>query len=115
MSMISEIVALGADYNDAMGRFMNKESFYERMLKKFPKSIDDNPVMPLLEAGQYEEAIAPAHTLKGVTGNLSLTPLYTAYTQVVADLRAKNYEQAVAEYKALLPLQAQFRKAIEEN
>ena len=113
MGLIDELVKLGADENDAMERFMGNRAFYERMLKKFPKAIDDNPVLPLLEQGSFNEAIAPAHTLKGVAGNLSLTPLYKGYTKVVDDLRSGNNESAFETYKQLLPVQQAMREKIE--
>ena len=112
MTLTEEMGLLGADVDDAMKRFSGKTSFYERMLKKLPAAIDSNPVLSFMDAKDYTTATANAHTLKGVFGNLSVTPLYTAYTTIVNDLRANEPEKAEALLKEILPLQEKFVSCI---
>lgn len=94
MSMVDELKELGANVDEAMQRFMNNAALYEKMLKKLPKMLNGKQVIEAIENGNIEGAIETAHTLKGVLGNLSITPLYEAYTDIVALLRQDNPEKA---------------------
>lgn len=50
-----------------------------------------------IEAADYEQAFQDAHALKGVAGNLGLTPLYQSICDIVEILRHKEYEN-IEEY-----------------
>ncbi len=94
MSLIEELKSLGTDTDDALVRFMDNSALYERMLKKLPKVIEEAPVMQYVESGDLDTALANAHTLKGVVGNLSITPLYNNYTEIVKLFREEKSEKA---------------------
>lgn len=94
MGLIEEIDELGAATEDALSRFMDKAELYERMLKKFPKVIEDAPVLPYLESEDFDMALSNAHTLKGVAGNLSLTQLYENYSEMMLLLRGGDTRRA---------------------
>lgn len=115
MSLLQDMEALGADTEDALRRFMNNSALYEKMLKKFPAAAAEQNVTACLEKGGTEAAATAAHTLKGITGNLSLTPLYEAYTGIVASLRAGDADGAKAALDEILPIQEQFIACIEKN
>ena len=69
---------LGADYQTALSRMMGNQGFLTRMLKKFK---EDKNYAALEKAAQENDCaaiFAAAHTIKGVAGNLGLTPLYEA-------------------------------------
>lgn len=112
MGMIEELQAMGADTADALTRFMGNGSLYERMLKKLPKVVDDTPVLEYANSGDFETAISNAHALKGVTGNLSLTPLFTNYTKIVDLYRSGEYEQATKLLSETVELQQKFLDVI---
>lgn len=105
MGLIDEIEKLGADREDALNRYMGKAEMYERMLKKYIKAVDDACVKDFFDRDDYENALANAHALKGVSGNLSLVPLYQGYSEVVRLIRAGENEKAKDEYMKLIPLQ----------
>ncbi len=105
MGLISELGELGVNTNDAMQRFMGNEALYERMLKKLPPVVAQQEVMKYLEEGDYETALVNAHTLKGVMGNLSVTPLFDAYTDIVAFLRENAPEKAKERMQGVLDVQ----------
>lgn len=105
MNLTEELTALGCNTDEAVKRFMNNTALYEKMLKKLPAAISETPVMPLVESGDLETAASNAHTLKGVTGNLSVTPLYDAYTEIVQLLRNGEGEKARALLQNILPVQ----------
>lgn len=85
--------ALEGDYQEVVGRL-----YSEALVKKFAvKFLDDKSFQLLetsLETGSYEEAFRAAHTLKGVSQNLSFTKLYQSSSQITEALRTKNYDQA---------------------
>jgi type II secretory pathway predicted ATPase ExeA len=105
MSLLDELQTLGVDTDDALKRFMNNSSLYERMLKKLPKNVESLEVMPYLQSGDYAKALENAHTLKGVMGNLSIAPLYQAYTDAVALLRADDPSGATRAVRDAIPVQ----------
>ena len=105
MSLLTDLQAQGADVQDGLKRFVNNANLYEKMLKKFPAAAEGLPVLPHFESGNIEGALANAHTLKGMTGNLSLTPLYNAYTEIVALLREGKNGEAQALQASIMPAQ----------
>lgn len=112
MTLIEEMKAIGADTEDALSRFMGNDALYEKMLKKLPKVIEDTPVMSFAKSGDYETATSNAHALKGVTGNLSLTPLYSNYTTIVDLYRMGKNDEATALLSDTIELQQKFVDAI---
>lgn len=112
MNLISELKELGANTDEGLERCMNKPEFYERLLKKVPDNFEKLEVQNFLEAGDFQTATTNAHTLKGVAGNLSLTPLFTAYTEIVNLLRADKPDEAVKVLADILPVQEQFLSCI---
>lgn len=115
MELIEKLKALGVDTDEALGRFMGNAGLYVRMLGKFKKNAEENASLEYFESGDYETAVAKTHTLKGVTGNLSLTPLYEAYTEIVASLRAGENDKAKALLIDILPLQEKIIACIDGN
>ena len=115
MSLIDDIKALGANTDEALERFMGNASLYERMLGKLTAAVESNQVMPCFEAGDHQGALEKAHTLKGVTGNLSITPLYKAYSDAVTFLRDNKPDEAKAAVESILSIQDEFIACIEKN
>ena len=110
-----ELRELGIDLDEALERFMGKQSLYDRMLSKLPKAVKDYQVMEHFINKDYTAAVENAHTLKGVTGNLSVIPLYKAYTEIVDLLRANDPEPAQKILEDILPVQEKIIAYIEEN
>lgn len=80
--------AYGADYAATMERFMGNETLYLRFLDMLFEDESLQKLGDALEAGNLADAFAAAHTLKGVAGNMGLTPLYQAVCILVEPLRA---------------------------
>jgi len=115
MSLLNELENLGVDVNDALKRFMNNSSLYEKMLGKLVATVKNMEVMSFLDSGDTEKATANAHTLKGVMGNLSITPLYEAYNEIVALLRGNEPDKAKSVLEDILPVQKNIINCIEKN
>ena len=80
----------GADYNSTMARFMGKEAMYLKFLDMLFKDDNLEKLGTALEQQDYEAAFAAAHTLKGVVGNMGLTPLFNAVCAIVESLRKRE-------------------------
>ncbi|MBR5508769.1 MAG: Hpt domain-containing protein [Lachnospiraceae bacterium] len=115
MSLLDELSGYGADIQDGLNRFAGHSALYEKMLKKFPDAVKKTEVQCYFQANDFEQALANAHTLKGMTGNLSLTPLYEAYTDVVALLRQGKPEEARAIFEKMLPVQEKMIACIQSH
>ncbi len=66
---------IGGNYNKAIETLMN-DDFIKRMLMKFSHSEILNDLIKAYQNNDMKGIFAATHTLKGVAGNLSLTPLY---------------------------------------
>jgi len=114
MILKDKLVELGVDYYDGLNRFMGNQALFEKMLTKFPDNVRKLEVLSFIDAGDTATAVANAHTIKGVSGNLSLTPIFEAYTKIVSLLRDGNAEEAKTKLEEILPVQEDIIKAIEE-
>lgn len=83
----------GADVETTVKRFMGNEAMYEKFLKKFTDNSNYSGLAESLEAGNYEEAFKCAHTLKGVSANLGLDPIYKASSDLTEEFRGKPGEE----------------------
>ena len=78
MLTVEKLRSFGADVDDGIRRLMGNESFYLRMVTMACKDDknDFGNMKAAIEAGNMHAAYDPAHNLKGVMGNLSLTPVF---------------------------------------
>lgn len=115
MTLLEQLAEKGADIKDGLNRLMNNEAIYEKMLKKLPDAIEKQEVLQFIDSGDIDTATKNAHTIKGVTGNLSVTPLYKAYTKIVDLLRAGNAAEARALYVETMPVQKEILDIIRKS
>ncbi len=101
----------GIDYIEGVARFAGQAEIYERFLKKFPEDPTFFNMLSALKNKNYEEAFIFAHTLKGLTGNLSLNTFFSDYlTPFVELLRAPADVDAVN--SSLDELKRQYEKTV---
>ncbi len=91
----------GVDYGGAMDRFMGNQALYEKFLLKFPTDATFPALREALEADDCQAAFMQAHTLKGLTGNLSLDSLAKLAVPMVEALRGGDLAAAKALFPAL--------------
>ena len=116
MGMIEELKNLGLDIDEGLDRVMGDASLYEMMLGMFVDSVRNNPVSPAdFDGGDVDALIKAVHTLKGVTGNLAITPLFDGYTQTLVLLRAGQVKEAKAEFERMQPAQAEILACINRH
>ena len=81
---------LGANVDEGMGRCLNNETFYLRLVKKAAEKNGLGDLQAALAAGDLDKAFEAAHGLKGVLGNLSLTPAFQPASELCELLRSKT-------------------------
>ena len=89
----------GVNYALTMERFMRQEKMYVRILGMLFKDESLGDLRRALQAENLDGAFQAAHTLKGVSGNLGLTPLYEAIWDIVEPLR---HGEKRSDYPAML-------------
>lgn len=81
--------AMGADYEDVLGRLRNDDR-----IRKFVLKVLKDPSYSLLcdslEAKNIPEAFRAAHTMKGICQNLSLNRLYESTHEMAELLRNRE-------------------------
>lgn len=115
MGLIDELNALGVNTDEALARMNGSTSLYERMLVKFLDMMKGSVVRPDFDSNNYADITEAAHAIKGVSGNLSITPVYKAYSEIVRLLRAEQPEQAKAVLQEIIPVQTAILNCIEKN
>ncbi len=116
MNYFEELRELGVDVDAGLERVMGDESFYEMTLDMFLDSVDENPIeLTDFDANDLETLIGRVHILKGLTGNLEMTPLFAGYMQALDLLRLNQPGKARKEYEQLLPVQEAIIKPFPGN
>lgn len=108
---LDDLRAFGANVDEGMARCMNMEAFYLRLVNTVKQEPHFAELFSALEAHDLDTGFKAAHALKGVLGNLSLTPLYEPMCELTELLRARadvDYTELAAlireRYEAFLAL-----------
>ena len=95
---IETLKNFGADTDEGLGRCFGIEDFYLKLVNTVPDEGNFDRLAEAVRANDLDTAFECAHALKGVLGNLSLTPIYTPVSEMTEQLRA----HAQADYGAEL-------------
>lgn len=107
MSLLEELKDLGVNVDEGLERVMDDRELYVMTLGMFIDSVNDNPVSPEdFDGDDLETLIRRVHMLKGLTGNLGMTPLFTKYNQVLELLRNCRPDAAKAGFEGIPPIQS---------
>lgn len=104
MLTIEKLEEFGVNTKEGLTRCMNKEAFYFKMLKMGLANDSFEKLESAIAEGNLENAFEYAHALKGVLGNLALTPIYTPLAEMTEMLRAKRDANYAEIYKPILEL-----------
>lgn len=115
MDLLDELKALGSNVDEGLERFMGNAALYERMLKTLPGMLRKTDVGEAFAVGDMTDAMEKAHALKGVTGNLSITPLYEGYTKIVDYLRSGREDLARSVFEGMVSVQEKVIECIEQR
>ena len=98
MLTIEQLKQFGANTDEGIARCAGMEALYLRLVKMIPAEKSFEILKTALEANDLDEAFTAAHTLKGVLGNLSLTPMY----DICADMTEKLRQRTAMDYSSQL-------------
>lgn len=116
MDFFDELRSLDVNVDEGLDRVMGDGDLYAMMLDMFVTAIDTTPIRPEeFDGAALDELIGKVHTLKGTTGNLSIQPLFTRYTQSLGLLREGKSAQAKEVYLELLPFQEKILDCIRKH
>ncbi len=91
-NIMEAMIDYGVDMKTTLQRFGGDEALYVECLIKFLSDSSPALLRAAYKQKAYGETYQYAHTIKGVTGNLGLTPLYAAVSDLVQALRYETYE-----------------------
>ena len=111
MLTIQALKDAGVNTDEGMARCLNNEAFYFRLIGMALNDPSYGELKAALDAGDTQKAFEECHKLKGMLGNLSLTPVYDPVAELTEILRNDAdgdrtglYERIAANRDALLAL-----------
>ncbi len=92
--LTAKLAPYGIDYVDAMDRMGGDEAIYKKLAMKYLNNTNYVDLVAAMEAKNYDDAYEAAHTLKGVSGNLSFTDLFKIAAAISNALYQGEYQAA---------------------
>lgn len=96
-----KLVESGVDVEGTLRRFMGNEALFMKFLTKFKSDSSYTNLKTSLDNGDFEAAFKAAHTLKGVSANLGLTPITQPVSALTELLRGKETSEVDLEQVAV--------------
>lgn len=90
MLTVDQLREIGVQPEDGLQRCLNDEDFYLTLVKMVPADAGFQKLEEALAGGDLDAAFEAAHALKGVLGNLSLTPLLDPVVEITEHLRSRT-------------------------
>ena len=87
---LDALKAFGANTAEGMARCLNNEAFYLKMVAMTLADGSFDALKTAMDAGDISRAFAAAHSLKGTTGNVALTPIYEPVCALTELLRGRD-------------------------
>ena len=98
MLTIDKLKEYGANVEEGLSRCMGQEAFYLKLVNMALQEASFGKLKDAIAAGDKDAAFEAAHSLKGVLGNLALTPIFQPASEMTELLRARKD----ADYDTLL-------------
>ena len=108
MLTIEGLKQFGANTDEGLNRCMGNEAFYFKLIGKVVDDKNFSTLEEAIAAKDLDAAFEAAHSLKGVLGNLALTPIYEPVYEATELLRSRSdvdygpYLKTIAEKRAEL-------------
>ena len=97
MLTTEKLKAYGAKVDEGLSRCMNNETFYLRLVNMAIGDASFDRLENAVKSGNIREIFEASHALKGMLGNLALTPIVDAVSEMTELARAET----AADYAAL--------------
>ena len=79
MLTIDNLKAYGANVEEGVSRCLDDEEFYIDLVKSVVPDERLDELEKYIAAKDFDKAFEVAHALKGMYGNISITPIYELY------------------------------------
>lgn len=102
MLTVENLRNFGANVDEGVSRCLNDEEFYLDLVKSVIPDERINELESCIAAKDLDKAFEIAHALKGMYGNISITPIYDPICEITEHLRGKediDYSVYIAEAK----------------
>ena len=102
MLTIENLKKYGADVAEGVSRCLNDESFYIDLVKSVIPDTRLDELEDFIAQKDLDKAFEVAHALKGMYGNISITPVYDPVCKITELLRERkdvDYSALIAEAK----------------
>ena len=103
-NLFTALREIGVDVDGTISRFMNNSEIYVRFLSRFPDEDRITPIHKAIAEKDYDNLLAAAHKLKGVSANLGMTALSSKAAEIVTKVRNgffDGFEEDAAEVERL--------------
>ncbi len=90
MISIDSLKKFGANTEEGLSRCFGNEEFYITLVKTIPGEATFDKLAESIAQNNLDEAFDHAHALKGVLGNLSLTPILAPVETITEQLRSRT-------------------------
>lgn len=114
MLTVEKLKQFGADTEEGLSRCMNMEEFYLNLCGMIKTEQNFAVLKEAIDKNDLDKAFEAAHSLKGVLGNLSITPLYSLSSEITELLRRKAEADYPALVEQLLVKKAEFDALFDE-
>ncbi|NCD04743.1 MAG: Hpt domain-containing protein [Spirochaetia bacterium] len=101
----------GCDINGALDRFLNDKDLYYECLSMFVEDQNFAALKLHINDANQKKPFSYVHTLKGVAGNLGISPLFESLSELCEALRNNEYdpnsglfERTVVDYNIFLEI-----------
>ncbi len=108
MATIEQLKEFGVDVDEGLKRCMNNEALFIRLISTIPTETNFDTLKNAVESQDLNKAFEAAHALKGVLGNLSITPLFKAASELTEYLRGDVDERYRESFDELMKLKDDF-------
>ena len=113
MITIEKLNAFGVNTAEGLSRCMGSEPLYLKLVGKLCGEKKFDELYEAVQAGDLDRAFEAAHALKGVLGNLSVTPIYEKTVELTELLRVKAEADYVPMAKEIVDMHDEFKKLFE--
>ena len=101
-----ELRSSGADVETGLSRWVGKEDLYLKLVNMGLGDAKFEELGAALDAGDLDKAFELCHALKGVIGNLAITPLFDAVSAMTEKLRGREAADYSAMYSDILKIRS---------
>jgi lipopolysaccharide biosynthesis regulator YciM len=110
MLTVDNLREYGANVDEGISRCLDDEDFYLELVKSVVPDTRIDELETYIAEKNFDKAFEVAHALKGMYGNISITPVYEPICEITELLR----DRKDADYSALIAKAREQKKKLVE-